>query len=460
MKKGKFKFKALAAAVAALVVAVPCAVSPVFANSAVRHEYGVTGSGAIEINEQSVLAVESEKLTFDIVDFPYYPDVGNYKSTVTAEYKFVNTSDATVHTQMAFPIGTDPNFYDATSPEIGIDGCAIEVQTRYTHYRYGYDGDADFSKEVKKICDGWYEDGFYSPDMTVTKYTVSGETKRFDDVRLRGVVTCGDNARYSAQYINGNEIYLYLNRSTSPNFYVFGDLADFRCEWHVEEYVEHVFTAGEWVPCDRVTEVTVTETSSLKEFALQDRRMGSKVSEQDWYNAVVCEFGDDKAAMQSPAYYSYREDNFLAWYVYDVEIAAGGSVVNTVTSPIYPRVLNWYEPDVYNYKYFLSPAASWKSFGTLEVVVNTDYYLLDSPAAFEKVEGGYRAVYDGLPNGELELSVSTSANPKEDNFGEAVLIVFIAVLGAVFVAVPLAVIIWAIVYSVKTSEKKRKTTEG
>ncbi|MDE6557680.1 MAG: hypothetical protein K2K39_01085 [Clostridia bacterium] len=461
MKKGKSKFKALLGAVAALVLAVPCAASPVFANSAPRYEYGVTGSGALEINERSVLAVESEKLTFDVVDFPDYPDVGDYKSTVTAEYKFVNTSQATVHTQMAFPIGNDPNLYNASSPEISIDGCAAEVQTRYTYYRNGYNGDADFAKEVKKICDGWYDDGFYSPDLTVTKYTVSGETGRFDDVRLRGVVTCGDNARYTAQSLRNNEIYLYLDRNGyQRDFYVFGDTADFKCEWHVEEYVEHVFTAGEWVPCDRVTEVAETGRQSLKEFALQDRRMGSEVSEQDWFNAVVCDMGDKKAVENSPAFNTYFEDYFLAWYVYDVEIGAGESLVNTVTSPIYPRVWDGYKPAVYNYKYFLSPAAGWKSFGTLEVIVNTDYYLLDPPTAFEKVEGGYRAVYNGLPNGELELSVSTSANPEFHDVGRIVGIVFIVIFAVVCVAAPLAVIIWAIVYSVKTSEKKRKNTEG
>lgn len=454
--KGGSKFKAFAAAFAAVVIAVPCAVTPVFANSAMRYEYGVTATGAIEVNEESVLEVEREKLIFDIVDFPNYPDVGGYKSTVTAEYKFVNTSDATVHTQMAFPIGADPHLYNAASPEVSIDGGDIDVQARYTYNRSGYNGYVDFSKEVKKICDGWYSDGFYTPEMTVTKYTVTVATQKFDDIRVRGVVTCGDNARYSANSVGGAEIYLnFGSYYTTKDFYVIGDTDDFSCEWHVEEYVEHVFTSGEWVACDRAMTVNETDKCTLKEFALQDRRMGSTVSEQDWYNAVVYEFGDKKAVAQSPAYYTYNEEEFLAWYIYDVEVAAGGSVVNSITSPLYPRVRDWYEPTVYNYRYFLSPAASWKNFGELEVVVNTNYYLLDPPVAFEKVEGGYRAVYDGLPNGELELSVSTSANPEYHDTGMIIGLVFIVIFAVIFVAVPVGVVIWAIVYSVKTSKKKK-----
>ncbi|MDE7075692.1 MAG: hypothetical protein K2O62_00025, partial [Clostridia bacterium] len=66
MKKGLRKFLS---AVALLAAALPCAVSPVLANSAPRWEHGETAAGTIVRNENSVLAVESEKLTFDICDF-------------------------------------------------------------------------------------------------------------------------------------------------------------------------------------------------------------------------------------------------------------------------------------------------------------------------------------------------------------------------------------------------------
>ncbi|MBQ3031820.1 MAG: hypothetical protein IJD29_04940, partial [Anaerotignum sp.] len=54
------------------------------------------------------------------------------------------------------------------------------------------------------------------------------------------------------------------------------------------------------------------------------------------------------------------------------------------------------------------------AFGKLDIVVNTPYYLTESGGdfSFEKTETWYQASLDGLPEGELEFTLSESAKPK------------------------------------------------
>jgi len=109
-----------------------------------------------------------------------------------------------------------------------------------------------------------------------------------------------------------------------------------------------------------------------------------------------------------------HSENFLRWYEYEISIPAGGTITNTVTAPIYPGMNTRYEPPIYMYTYLLSPATTWAEFGKLDIVVNTPYYLTESGGefSFEKTETGYQTSLDGLPEGELEFTLSESAKPK------------------------------------------------
>ncbi|MBQ3000737.1 MAG: hypothetical protein IJD63_03205, partial [Oscillospiraceae bacterium] len=85
----------------------------------------------------------------------------------------------------------------------------------------------------------------------------------------------------------------------------------------------------------------------------------------------------------------------------------------TVTAPIYPSIDTDYDPDIYGYTYLLSPAKTWKSFGTLDIVVNTPYYITESSLeGFEKTDTGYTLTLEGLPDGELTFTLSTSEDPE------------------------------------------------
>lgn len=451
----KNRFIKIISAVAALIVALPCAVSPVFANSGHRYEYGVSGSGILTPHENSVLAVESEKLTFNIPDFPKYGNsLSGYKSTVTAEYEFVNTSDSAVVTSMAFPIGVNPNYYrDVREPEIKVDGTAVAVQTRYTLGGY-----RNFADSVKHIYDDYYSDDFYTPDMEVTHYELTIEMPA-SGYKLIGNVDCGDGARFITWLGTEDEIDKYLDKGKNVlDVYVVGDTADFNCVWEFKKWRKHMFSGGEYVPTDRTFPVKEKiETTTLKELILSYRSKDSVVSEMDWYNGFVSDFGNRRKYISECDLATCNDYYFLAWYTYDVQVEPNGRFTNTVTVPLLPSENGNYSPTVYDYEYYLSPAQSWQSFGTLEIQINTDYYMTSQSVSLIEREGGYSVKLEKLPEGELEFSLCSEAVPTKQHVGVDLtgFVVFVLVLISIVALIFISAVIIAIVYLIKSKKKKQ-----
>ena len=171
-------------------------VVPAYANSAQTHWRGVDSTGAVIMGENCPIEVTKEVLTFDISEFPdnYYREMEEYLAytgKVTAEYTFYNPTDLTVTATLAFPFGTQPDygnvyddetqtyltFVDTEKYDITINGEAIEKEIRYTLKPSG--SQFKLSEDLPRLSDTYIADSFYSPTMTVTKYTyiVGGENK-------------------------------------------------------------------------------------------------------------------------------------------------------------------------------------------------------------------------------------------------------------------------------------------
>ena len=57
-------------------------------------------------------------------------------------------------------------------------------------------------------------------------------------------------------------------------------------------------------------------------------------------------------------------------------------------------------------------AKTWNSFGELEIVVNTPFFISNSSIdGFTKTDTGYTVKLDGLPGGELTFDLATSEKP-------------------------------------------------
>ena len=423
------------------------------ANSARMHWEGVASPGVIAVDAECPLVVEHELLTFDVVDVPqeYYTedeDPLSYASTVTAAYQFHNPAEYAVSATLAFPFGALPDYlqdslFEVESAEyaqlvsgrtgVWVDGESAQVQLRHTYfYPYGY---FDLERDVALLVDGYVDDPFYAPDLPVTKFTyeVSGipdgndaATIGFrwtpqDDAKIRLVNQSGlhrlddgeDSVIVDTWVENGQVVEVYVF-GAAPEGILAGLFADGSCTTGLD---------------GRITNIGV-EVLTFKEFALMGWDESSAVLEHDWYNAVVallnqCDVGTDGVIMD--AEWRYTDSGaidltgmLLRWYQYDIALEPGQRLENSVTAPLYPSINLESEPPVYGYSYLLSPASTWADFGELEVLVNTELFMVESNLdGFARMEdgAGYGLSLDGLLDGELEFTLSASENPREPVFG-------------------------------------------
>lgn len=424
---------------------------PANANSAQTYWEGVDQAGVAISDGDCPIIVEHELLTFDLQTLyhPYEEQTDNINK-VTAQYTFYNPSDMTVSAKLLFPFGTNPWYgytYDRETGEridtdaqrcnILVDGEVVEKKIRYTLYQ----GDFNVETDLPLVCDDFKEDSFYCPDTTVTLYRF--ELKNVDTSAFKAAVVCfeipkgmGNQRFYVPNTIggriqdNGNmRVIARVKNSYSLSLYVFGEpletMPTFRFYQDAGAYDSQQISG--------YASFSSKRTMTFKDFALENWSEESGISEIDWYNATVTDLNGNTAAehpfIRQSSHRSGFSNDLMRWYEYEITVKPGARIVNTVTAPIYPSVDANYDPSIYGYTYLLSPATTWKSFGNLDVVVNTPHYMLNcSLDGFEKTEDGYKASFDRLPEGELNFTLSSSEEPerKSSGFNWAWLILLVA----------------------------------
>lgn len=413
--------------------------SPVtaLANSAQTYFRGISPTGTMVTGEQSPLIVEQEQLTFDLQEFPleYYSSLEEYLAytgRVTAEYTFHNPADYDVTVKLAFPFGQTPDYgysynheteqqvyaADGEKYDITVDGESIEKTVRHTLFYRGEN--FELEKDLRRLTDGYAEDAFWKFDTPVTKYTytIDGIDEEFEAARL-GFKWSGDENKTKLMLVEqcGGEdaeeyvaVTRWVKNGDTIELYVFGEPLEQELEWFSENGAEDT-------PFDYTLTLKGTETMTFREFAMEDYQENSGILPSDWYNAMVAHLNQSEGAFGILGNFEYEgtnlSDALLRWYEYEITVPAGETVVNTVTAPMYPSSDLNYQPPVYQYTYLLSPAKTWAEFGSLDIVVNTPYYMTERGLeGFEKTEQGYALSLDGLPEGELEFTLSAEENPK------------------------------------------------
>ena len=413
------------------------------ANSAQRYWEGVSATGAMIMDETCPLEVQHEKLIFDLAEFPanYYDTAESflqYNGKVSAEYTFYNPEDYTVKATLAFPFGQLPHYantydeetgeynhsIDAEKYEVTVNGIPVESEIRYT--LAGYFNDFNVETDLPQIKDDYMEDEFYSPLLTVTKY--SYEVTGLDATSHRSAYACftykGDCTKSRLWLVqNGGAKVekegIALGNWASNNgqtfeVYVIGEPLSEELDWTIyENGAQEKKIAGDVVlRRDKITTMTFEEfvyTSYFGEYQWQNG-----ISQFDWYNAVV--YSLNECLSEKYGYIRYMRMNaqtqFMRWYQYEIEVPAKSTIINKVTAPLYPSIDIGYQPPIFGYTYLLSPAKTWRKFGTLDIQIHTPYYLADDKWGFTKTEFGYTLSLDGLPDKELEFVLSTSENPK------------------------------------------------
>lgn len=421
-----------------------------FANSAQKRWNGVDATGAMISSENAEevcpVIVEKEVLTFDVPEFlqEYYTEEEqylDYGAKVTAEYTFFNPSDYTVTATLLFPFGNEPDYAyreynsetedrtgnkDTGKFDILINGNPVEKNIRYS---LTYPG-SQFALEtdLALLHDGFLEDEFYTPDMTVTKYvyTASGvDTEKYRAANAAFDVSKNGNTRkiffeeqsgYHTQKDDEVRVSAWVDENgQSFTVYVIGEPFEKQPEWKF--YGDGSVPDQGEIAGSMTYESAETTTMTLREFALQGWSEETGVSETDWYNAVVTEMKTDEThndygILSLERYRQGLTGYLMRWYEYETSLAPEERLVNTVTAPIYPGIDLTYEPPVYNYTYLLSPAKTWAAFLELEIHINTPYYLTESTVdGFGQCSEGYVVFVDGLPTQEFEFTLSTEPNP-------------------------------------------------
>lgn len=467
----RLKLKSLIYALSAVILAVPLLSVPAFANSGPPWEEGVTSTGIHCVHEDSVLQVQSETLTFNI-GTPLFElkEDEKYNTTVTAEYTFHNPTADTVNTKMAFPIGLVPyyaqyneNISNIENP-ITVDGQPVEYAVRHTYGTYN-----SFEEDVKKIKDTFYETDFFKTDLSVTEYVFQVNlTSKDEYATFKVKMPQSTGTRYFGNTDGNNNFKYNLYNGEKFSIFVLGNDYDLsNLNWAVTRY-SSLFNRDIEVN-GSVSLYKKMESKTFKEYVLQGYDSKSEISEVDFYNAMFDLIYTD--GVWAGYGTTPSENNFTEWYVYETSVAPGGTFKNAVTANLYPTVYFNYNPNIYEFNYYLSPAREWASFGNLTVNINTAQYMQEcdfyDPAdtensIFKKTETGYTAVFTSLPTTELSFktcSAETPAISEHYNATPTALWIIIGIFGTFFVVGPIVTgLVMLIIFLVKRKKKKKKAS--
>lgn len=439
----------------------------VHANSAITYVDGSDGTGVVVLTEDCPLVVEHEDLVFHIDDLPsdYYSSTSffeTYSADVTAEYTVYNPTELNIHAVLAFPFGTYPRYipedarlnYSSDHYRVQINGETISSDIRAT-YKEDW---TKFSLEndVPLLQDGYTEDGFFRPELPAAEYTWVMETGNTDPSNeVSAVFHRSEHTRIIAEPEEtvhyDREKGTYELRFQAENqkrvvLYVFG-----------EDTGE-----PEWSFSSQTDDQTETETAmtlqsrreyTFLDYVLRDYDDTFGISVSDWYNAYVTMLKQSSGSsfiLSEP--YRSLQHNLMRWYVYEIDLEPGERLINTVTAPMFPRIDTGFEPPVYTYTYLLSPASTWKEFASLDVRLETPYYLIKSgPGSFTRDGGVYTASFDHLPDQELNFELCTVTSPKRNNnYGT-----YILLLLAGGILIPLVLFILLVILIIRIIRRKK-----
>lgn len=482
-------------AVAAAVTVAPMRLTA-NANSGPSSWSGVAASGAIFSGENCPIEVESEVLTFEIPHLIEYnssrEELLEYSSGFSAEYTFKNPTQNAVNATLAFPLGqhSDFGYWEKNAEDhydkfvyledmlaengrynVSVDGEQIDAEMRYTFHAWnGF----DFSEESKRICDGFRQHDFYNPDLPVYKYSFdiySDETGEFN----AELTVTDKNLRFAGDYGNISEgknsktvTYHWIKNGEQIELYTIGgglDENSFAWKFYKPYGIFDLFTKKIEAQAVLSPKAEV-EVTTFKDYVFAGYSGGNGASEyekSDFYNAALDYIDEYLTTSMLPKSFDFLENSsyLMRWFVYDLNFSAGQTIKNTVSAPLFSGGLYTYTPYVYTYNYLLSPAQKWSGFNSLEIRINTPYYVVNSSLYFEKTESGYVYISDGLPDGELEFELCTVENPEhKTNYGYTIFAVIVIIVWALIILVPLALVIafivWIAIRSKKGNSKANK----
>lgn len=366
------------------------------ANSAPIHWTGGAFGGTIFTDDQCPIEVDTEVLTFDLPHFPndmYQTsmELSQYNSTVTAQYDFYNPTDSDITATAVFPIGNKPQYVQLSDKEyidyiqskstISTNDEELDRQLRFTYCAYTEDFEVD--SQLKMLQSDYIEHPFFTPQLTVTKYTIKLSDFDIDtysnaffvldlpnDGEQRTVImqycsikTTNDSARLSQYIVDTNQLWEVV---------VLGQTFDILSQ--IKLYDSYTMQDDQQISGN--ISLQNTQTTTLLQFAQSCFEKDSPVSSADRYNIVVSELTQRLVDMPVPVVnmfdgYELYNSHIMIWYSYQLTVNSNSTVTNNITVPIFPE---YFGSPKYIYTYFASPATKWSEFGGISIEFNTPYY--------------------------------------------------------------------------------------
>ncbi len=159
-----------------------------------------------------------------------------------------------------------------------------------------------------------------------------------------------------------------------------------------------------------------------------------------------------------------RDDGqWVAYVTYPLTVEPGDYVTTSVKCPVYPSILDQYDPAIYSYDIAFGEL---RSMDSLEIQVNTPYKIakgmigsgdFDSAKDFDKVKGGYYLRDDDDPRSyyTIDLSTRTRQFNGDELFWNALPFVLLAI-PVLFVLGVVAVVVLVIVVIVMTVRRGKR----
>lgn len=441
-----------------------------FANSAQRYFEGIDANGALVNETECPVEVKSERLTFNIADYPVLREENfDYNSNVIAEYTFYNPADYDVNMQLVFPFGKVPywienDYVDIQKYEVYVNDVKVDREIRAI---YSEDEKFSLSRDLQKIQDERKSFRHFSDNTPVYKYTVKSTFIHDYDGASTPYARFNCNGRtlffsgsVSMEYDSSKNVKIYGEEQRTL-YSVGGKLSDafFKPTYcvNIRSEVDGIFKY-ENKTINGETEYEYLEELTFEDLVFADYSDQSGINRNDYYNAVADKNENRNFTDSATSLDVFDLTNrMLLWYQYDLSIPANATATNKVVAPIYPAFDSSWKPPKYEYTYLLSPASSWASFADLDVIINTEYYLSEeSLSGFNKTaENSYTAHFDTLPDRELMFTLCQSDNPEEDNSYSTIFIILFIVLGALVLGAIL-VVVCAIVIPIVVVCKRKK----
>ena len=420
-------------AIMLVIIMIPLAVTPAhaFIDSPNHLREGVDAKGIMARDFGEVYIAE-ENHTFDIPNFPSTGDTNEkYKGRLITEYTLVNPTDKDASFKLATVINEkiDYSTLSKYNYKFYVNGEKATPVERVTLKRL-YDDVFEEARDFAQLTDDYIYDDFFNSDATVTKYTINVEgVTKSDNGKLQMTM------HFPAE--DKNVRYLFLSKGyTIPS--INDTVTEFDLTLHrISEGSFEAYLVGEpygeipkltlYTKDGKVAEGSVTMvesgTLSFSEFIDENVFYNDGVSDIDLYNMVV---SDCQAARENNHFVgnlTSLSDSYLnyswRWYEIEVSIKAGESIQLRLEQPLYPDVDTEYNPHTYNFGTLISsmPHANGAS---VDVKVNTDFYLLDCSADFNEIEGGYAFGFKNLSelqDGRFNFTLCESQNPKKGKNG-------------------------------------------